>query len=98
MLVAVRRRIVLYLLLRTRHLDLEKELSHHLSTFWVDGPNGKHKCIVTPPARMSLFDAKEASTFGLFRLKVARSIITQLIRGVAFLHSEHIVHGILPPE
>ncbi|KKK16742.1 hypothetical protein AOCH_004456 [Aspergillus ochraceoroseus] len=42
---------------------------------------------------MSLFDAKEASTFGLFRPKVAQSIIAQLIRGVAFLHGEHIVHG-----
>jgi hypothetical protein len=34
---------------------------------------------------MSLFGAKEASTFGLFRLKVAQSIVAQLIRGVAFL-------------
>ncbi|KGO74828.1 hypothetical protein PITC_031060 [Penicillium italicum] len=64
-----------------------------IDTFWVDGPNGKHMCIVTPPAQMSLFDAKEASTFGLFRPKVAQSIIAQLIHGVAFLHSERIVHG-----
>jgi serine/threonine protein kinase len=42
---------------------------------------------------MSLFDAKEASTFGLFRPKVAQSIVAQLIRGVAFLHHENIVHG-----
>lgn len=61
--------------------------------FWVAGPNGKHRCIVTPPARMSLFDAREASTVGLFRPNVARSIIAQLIRGVAFLHSQNIVHG-----
>lgn len=63
-----------------------------IDEFWVAGPNGKHKCIVTPPARMSLFDAKEASTFGVFRPKVAQSIVAQLIHGVAFLHSEHIVH------
>lgn len=61
--------------------------------FWAIGPNGKHRCLVTQPARMSLFDAKEASSFGLFRPKVAQSIIAQLIRGVAFLHSEDIVHG-----
>jgi len=42
---------------------------------------------------MSLFDAREASTFGLFRPHVAQSIIAQLIHGVAFLHSEDIVHG-----
>lgn len=58
--------------------------------FWITGPNGKHRCIVTSPAQMNLFDAREASTFGLFRPKVAQS---QLIRGVAFLHSEDIVHG-----
>lgn len=64
-----------------------------LDEFWASGPNGRHKCIVTRPAQMSLFDAREASTFGLFRPKVAQSIIAQLIRGVAFLHGEHIVHG-----
>ncbi|GKZ26364.1 hypothetical protein AbraCBS73388_002448, partial [Aspergillus brasiliensis] len=64
-----------------------------LDEFWITGPNGKHRCIVTPPARMSLFDAREASTFGRFRPNVARSIIAQLIRGIAFLHSQDIVHG-----
>ncbi|KAJ5934433.1 hypothetical protein N7466_003980 [Penicillium verhagenii] len=64
-----------------------------IEQFWALGPNGKHRCIVAPVARMSLFDAKEASTFGLFRPKVAQSIIAQLIRGVAFLHNEHIVHS-----
>ncbi|QMW38010.1 hypothetical protein G4B11_001246, partial [Aspergillus flavus] len=49
-----------------------------IDEFWVAGPNGKHKCIVTPPAWMGLFDAKEASTFGLFRPKVAQSITAQL--------------------
>ncbi|KAG2412201.1 hypothetical protein HFD88_009758 [Aspergillus terreus] len=42
---------------------------------------------------MSLVNAREASTVGLFRPKVAQSIIAQLIRGVAFLHSQNIVHG-----
>lgn len=64
-----------------------------IEQFWAIGPNGKHRCLVTLPARMSLLDAKEASSFGLFRPKVAQSIIAQLIRGVAFLHSEDIVHG-----
>ncbi|GKZ37239.1 hypothetical protein AbraIFM66950_008696 [Aspergillus brasiliensis] len=64
-----------------------------LDEFWVAGPNGRHKCLVTPPARMSLFEAKESSSIGLFQPKVAQSIIAQLIRGVAFLHSQKIVHG-----
>ncbi|RAL10225.1 kinase domain-containing protein [Aspergillus homomorphus CBS 101889] len=61
-----------------------------LDDFWVLGPNGKHKCIVTLAARMSLFDTKEASTFGLLQPRVAQSIIAQLLRGVAFLHNLHL--------
>ncbi|PLB45709.1 hypothetical protein P170DRAFT_512354 [Aspergillus steynii IBT 23096] len=53
-----------------------------LDEFWLAGPNGKHRCIVTAPAQMSLFDAKEASIFGLFQPKVAQSIIAQLIRNI----------------
>lgn len=64
-----------------------------IDEFWIAGPNGKHRCILTLPAQMSLFDAKEASTCKLFRPNVAKSIIAQLIRGVAFLHHENIVHG-----
>ncbi|KAE8381964.1 hypothetical protein BDV26DRAFT_300446 [Aspergillus bertholletiae] len=73
-------------------------ISPLIEQFWATGPNGKHKCIATLPARMSLFDAKGASSFGLYRPKVAQSIIAQLIRGVAFLHSEDIVHGEPEPE
>lgn len=64
-----------------------------LDEFWVAGPNGKYRCIATAPAQMSLFDAKEASILGIFQPKVARSIIAQLIRGVAFLYSEDVIHG-----
>ncbi|PYH79545.1 kinase domain-containing protein [Aspergillus uvarum CBS 121591] len=64
-----------------------------LDEFWAASPNGQHRCIATPPARMGLFDAKEASTFGLFRPRVAQAMIAQLIRGVSFLHSLGFVHG-----
>ncbi|PYI24338.1 hypothetical protein BO99DRAFT_91760 [Aspergillus violaceofuscus CBS 115571] len=30
-----------------------------LDEFWVAGRNGRHRCVVTPPARMSVFDTKE---------------------------------------
>ncbi|KAJ5580245.1 uncharacterized protein N7459_006230 [Penicillium hispanicum] len=42
---------------------------------------------------MSLFDSKEASISGLLQPTVAQSIVAQLIHGVAFLHSQNIVHG-----
>lgn len=64
-----------------------------LDDFWVAGPDGRHRCLVAPPARMSLFDAKESSEIGLFQPKVAQLIIAQFIRGVAFLHSKNIVHS-----
>lgn len=64
-----------------------------IDDFWVVGPNGRHRCIVTPLAQMSLFNSTEASTSGLFRPRVAQSIIAQLIRGVAHIHSKDNVHG-----
>ncbi|GLA30228.1 hypothetical protein AnigIFM63326_008429 [Aspergillus niger] len=61
-----------------------------LDDFWVAGPDGRHRCLVAPPARMSLFDAKESSEIGLFQPKIAQLIIAQFIRGVAFLHNIHL--------
>lgn len=51
-----------------------------IDQFVVTGPNGKHRCIVTPAAQMSLSDAKDASIYRLFQPKVAQSIVAQLIR------------------
>ena len=64
-----------------------------LDQFIICGPNGKHNAIVTPPAMMSLMDAKEGSYVCLFQLPVARAIAAQLARAVAFVHSRGIVHG-----
>ncbi|GKZ68715.1 hypothetical protein AnigIFM60653_005378 [Aspergillus niger] len=69
-----------------------------LDDFWVADPDGRHRCLVAPPARMSLFNAKESSEIGLFKPKVAQLIIAQFIRGVSFLHSENIVHGVEFPK
>ncbi|KAK5625837.1 hypothetical protein RRF57_001553 [Xylaria bambusicola] len=64
-----------------------------MDTFELRGPNGHHKCLVMPPAMMSIRDAKEASYSRLFRPNTARSIITQLALAVDFAHSKGIVHG-----
>lgn len=68
-----------------------------IDEFWVSGPNGHHRCLITAPARMSLFDSKDASPCSLLQLNVARSIIAQLVYGVSFLHGQDIVHGGLFP-
>ena len=64
-----------------------------LDEFFLTGPNGKHQCIVTVPARMSVAEAQDASYCRLFQLPVARAIAAQLILAVSFLHSQGIVHG-----
>ncbi|TQN73124.1 Serine/threonine-protein kinase spk-1 [Colletotrichum shisoi] len=70
-----------------------------LDRFSVAGPNGRHPCFVTTPARCSLADAKGASACGLFQLGVARSLAGQVATAVANTHDEGYVHGeIRPPE
>ncbi|KAI0526212.1 kinase-like protein [Xylaria bambusicola] len=64
-----------------------------LDVFDLRGPNGHHKCLVMPPAMMSIGDAKEASYSRLFQPNVARSIISQLALAVGFMHEKGIVHG-----
>jgi serine/threonine-protein kinase SRPK3 len=82
--------------------DLDKVHAHPgkaivipmLDEFSLTRPNGKHQCIVTAPARMSLLEAKErGSLSGLLQLPVARAIAAQLILAVSFLHSQGVVHA-----
>ncbi|KAI1198835.1 kinase-like protein [Nemania serpens] len=64
-----------------------------VDAFDLRGPNGHHKCLVMPPAMVSVRDAKEASYSRLFRPNIARSIIAQLALAVDFVHEKGIVHG-----
>lgn len=61
--------------------------------FIIDGLNGTHPCIGTVPARMTVAEAQEASYTRLFQLKVARVIMAQLIKSVAFVHTRGYVHA-----
>lgn len=65
-----------------------------LDEFVLDGPNGRHPCLVTPPARMSIAAAK-AATHGhnIFPIPTARAIAAQLAQAVAFCHAQGVVHG-----
>lgn len=65
-----------------------------LDEFALDGPNGRHPCIVTPPARMSIAAAKSASHgHNIFPLPTARAIAAQMVHAVAFCHAQGVVHG-----
>lgn len=69
-----------------------------LDEFEVEGPEiegvrGKHQCLVTTAARMSVTDARESSDKILFQPVVAHAIAAQMIQAIASLHSRGIVHA-----
>lgn len=68
-----------------------------IDNFDIQGPNGHHKCLVMPPAIMTIRDAQEASYSRLFRPEIARSIVAQLVLAVDFVHSKGIVHADIHP-
>ncbi|KAJ8125740.1 hypothetical protein O1611_g7898 [Lasiodiplodia mahajangana] len=89
---------ILQKLSNTAQESLTAHPGKHLAQSLVDafdlrGPNGHHKCLVMPPAMMSIRDAKEASYSRLFRPEIARFIIAQLALVVDFIHGKGIVHG-----
>ncbi|KAL8706564.1 MAG: hypothetical protein Q9201_000377 [Fulgogasparrea decipioides] len=68
-------------------------VTHLLDEFEFDGPNGRHKCLVSDLAGYSIRLSKGRSIVWLFSLQVARAIAAQVIMGVHFLHSSGVVHG-----
>ncbi|KAJ9487004.1 hypothetical protein VN97_g6322 [Penicillium thymicola] len=68
-------------------------IPHVLDMFSLDGPNGRHRCLVTEPGMMTLDEAKDASYTRILKLPVARDIAAQVIQAVAFLHHRGVVHA-----
>ncbi|KAL7359747.1 protein kinase [Histoplasma ohiense] len=68
-------------------------ISRVLDTFSLDGPNGRHRCLVTEPGMMTIAEAKDASYTRLFKLPVAKAIVAQVIQAVTFLHHQGVVHA-----
>ncbi|KAG6354609.1 hypothetical protein INS49_004627 [Diaporthe citri] len=65
-----------------------------LDEFVLDGPNGQHSCIVTPPARMSIAASKSGEhNHNIFPIPTARAVAAQLAQAVAFCHAQGVVHG-----
>ena len=64
-----------------------------LDEFYIDGPNGRHLCLVSEPARCSVADSKEGSIIWMFPLDVARAIAAQAILGVQIMHQSGVIHG-----
>ena len=64
-----------------------------LDEFSIDGPNGRHLCLVSEPARCSVADSKEASINWVFSMPIARAIVAQAVLGLEDMHSSGVVHG-----
>ena len=63
-----------------------------LEHFWQDGPNGRHLCLVMPVLGPNVMKAK---TFG--DVDFLKNVSSQVIGGLAFLHSKGVAHGDLHP-
>ncbi|CVK95263.1 related to dis1-suppressing protein kinase dsk1 [Fusarium mangiferae] len=57
------------------------------------GAQWNHPCFVTALARCSLRDAQDAADFYMFQLPVARSIASQMVYVVAYIHRQGLAHG-----
>ncbi|KAJ5047228.1 uncharacterized protein L3040_003068 [Drepanopeziza brunnea f. sp. 'multigermtubi'] len=68
-----------------------------LDHFWIDGPNGRHLCVVSEVGGPSIKQFNNCPGFasGTRRLKgvVARKVALQAAEGLAYIHSTGIVHG-----
>ena len=64
-----------------------------LDEFYIDGPNGRHLCLVNEIARCSIRDSNPSSNKWNFPLVVARAIAAQAVLGLKEIHSSGVVHG-----
>lgn len=68
-------------------------VSSLLDEFIINGPNGRHLCIVSEAAGCSVAQSKEASTTWMFPANVARAISAQVLLGLDYIHSCDVVHS-----
>jgi hypothetical protein len=64
-----------------------------LDEFVIEGPNGRHICLVSEVAACDISTSKETSGMLPFPAETARSIVAQLILGLSYLHSRKVCHG-----
>ncbi|KAF2087142.1 kinase-like protein, partial [Saccharata proteae CBS 121410] len=61
-----------------------------LDEFFIDGPNGRHRCLVSEPACPSIEVAVHEAYLGVNK---ARSIAAQALLALSYIHSCGVVHG-----
>ena len=64
-----------------------------LNEFYIDGPNGRHLCLVSEVAGPSILDVKTAAEHGMLPIEAAQNITAQLALGLSYVHSCGVIHG-----
>ncbi len=65
-----------------------------MDEFFIDGPNGRHLCLVSEVAGCSVAMSTEASIKHLFPINTARAVAAQATMGLAYIHSCGVTHGV----
>ncbi|CAI7627955.1 unnamed protein product [Penicillium glandicola] len=65
-----------------------ENIRRFLDSFTVTGPDGRHIVLVQEPACISLFDLKERMPEDRFSEEMVKSILTELLQALDFLHTE----------
>lgn len=60
--------------------------------FSIQGPNGRHLCLVMPVAGCDLYSCKISSS-SMFRTDQGRAITARVLLGLSYIHSRGVVHG-----
>ena len=68
------------------------------SSFFHNGPNGKHFCMVFPIVDCDLCTFMESFDKEMISLDLTSKISHEILKGVAFLHHNSIIHADLKPE
>ena len=73
----------------------KEEILRLLDQFVMDGPNGRHVCLVTELCGPCLLDILPKKGMCLSNVK---QIMSQVLAGLHFLHSQRIIHTDIKPE
>ena len=78
--------------LRSEHGGSDR-VRKFLESFEIEGPHGKHICLVHQPLGISLADLRELTPEGFFGLDLIKQTLRDLLGGLQFLHEEaHVIH------
>lgn len=84
------------------HLKNSKHVTHLLDNFTHTGPNGLHKCLIFEPMGPSVdnlvyefpqYDRKQNTMVARYPMKMAKSILKQVLQGLVQMHENGIAHG-----